>query len=104
MKTKLLLIAALVGLATLLFMPGCAVYSVNLETENRMTNGVVQMQRLKARPLAVWPATTEIARQKISVGKTLTLGVDGLREDGGGTNLVQGLRELGNILDKLSPK
>ena len=72
-----------------------------LTTETRTTNGVVTTQRLSVSTWALWPATTEIAKQKASVGKTLSLGVEGLREESGGTNVVGALRELRELIQAL---
>jgi hypothetical protein len=103
---KVLSVLAIAALSILSF-TGCAYYNPRLmtETETRQTNGVVVVQRqsLRAPAIATWPAATDIAKQKISVGKTLSLGVDGLREDGGGTNLVEGLKQLNSLVEKFHP-
>lgn len=94
---KLLCLSALT-----LAIAGCAVHRPLLLTETQGTNGVVTKQRLSMATWALWPATTEIAKQKASVGKTLSLGVEGLREDGGGTNMTEALKHLDSILGKIS--
>ena len=55
-------------------------------------------RELRVSSWALWPATVDLARQKASLGKTFTLGTDGLREDGGGTNVTESLRLLKAIL------
>lgn len=92
----------LLCLSLLIASGGCAVHRPLLLTETQGTNGVVTKQRLSMATWALWPATTEIARQKASVGKTLSLGVEGLREDGGGTNMTDALKYLDSILGKIS--
>jgi hypothetical protein len=50
---------------------------------------------------ALWPATTELSKQKATAGKTLALGTETLREDSGGTNVVEALKQLNDLLGKL---
>ena len=50
---------------------------------------------------AIWPATTELARQRAALGKTFTLGTEGLSEASGlSTNDVQALSLVLRILGK----
>jgi hypothetical protein len=51
----------------------------------------------------LWPATSELARQRISNGKTQSIGTEGLNQDGGGTNVTDALRSLDSILSKIRP-
>lgn len=80
---------------------GCAVYRPTLKTETTGVDGSVTVQSISIPTFVVWPATSEIAKQKASVGKTLSLGVDGLKEDGGGTNMVGALRGLRDLVQAL---
>ena len=91
----------LLCLSCLLVLSGCAMHHPRLMTETRTTNGVVTIQQLSVSTWALWPATTEIAKQKASVGKTLSLGVEGLREESGGTNVAGALRELRELIQVL---
>lgn len=98
MKTALLLI--LVPLA-LLLTAGCAYNRPSIRTESRGTNGIVTVSETSARTFAVWPATSTVERQKLSNGKTHSIGTDGLDQQGGGTNLVEALKALDSILGKI---
>ncbi len=95
MKTTLAALA-------LLLCAGCAFYRPSLHSEVRATNGVVTVLELKTPIWALWPATTELSKQKATVGKTLALGTEGLREEGGGTNMVEALKQINELLGKLA--
>ena len=71
-------------------------------SETHSTNGVVEIRRLSVPTIAIWPATSEMAKQKASLSqKTFTLGTEGLKEEGGGTNMVEALKMLDSILGKV---
>ena len=56
---------------------------------------------MKATTVALWPATTEVAKQKLTAGKTLGIGSEGVSETAGATtNDVQILNGLRAILGR----
>ena len=86
---------------------GCALNRPKLEetttTTDKAGNVVVQRRSLKVTSYAFWPAQTEVSKQTASVGKTLSTGVAGLREETGGTNVVEALKSIDSILGKVRP-
>lgn len=100
MKSSALLIA-------ILCLCGCALNRpyITEETTTTQTNGVANTSKrlLKLTSFAVWPAETDVSKQKASAGKTLSTGVEELRASGGGTNAVAALREVKEILQTVSP-
>ena len=71
-------------------------------SETHSTNGVVEIRKLSVPTFAIWPATTELAKQKASLSaKSFTLGTEGLKEEGGGTNMIEALKALDSILGKV---
>ena len=86
------------------FVSGCARAPVDITTRRTETNGVVSEYTLKSRPMAIWPATTEITRQRIAnTPHGQSLGTEGLSEQGGGTNMVNALHELNTFLGHFHP-
>lgn len=90
---------ALIGIA--ICFVGCAINRPYIAEKSTGTNGVVNERIVKSTSLALWPATTELSKQRVSAGKTLTVGTDGLSETTGGTNVVDALRALDSILGKI---
>jgi hypothetical protein len=84
-----------------LLLAGCAWNRPTLRTEERGTNGMVRIQETRITSFALWPATSELAHQKASNGRTQTIGTDGLAQEGGGTNLVEGLKEVRGLIRDL---
>ncbi len=80
---------------------GCAINRPVITETVTGTNGVTTTRTLKVTSMAVWPATTSLERQKVTIGKTLSVGTDGLTQEGGGTNVVETLRALDSILGKV---
>jgi hypothetical protein len=101
-KSRKLLTVMALALAT-----GCALNRPKLEetttTTDKAGNVVVQRRSLKVTSYAFWPAQTEVSKQTASVGKTLSTGVAGLREETGGTNVVEALKSIDSILGKVRP-
>lgn len=64
------------------------------------TNGVTTTttRTLRVPSFALWPATTTIDKQRASLGKTFSLGTTGINEDGGGTNMVEALKALSELV------
>lgn len=89
--------------ACILLTFGCALNRpyIKEKTTSTATNGVVTVsdRMLKVTTLALWPADTEVTKQKASAGKTLSTGVDDVTAKGGGTNLVTALSELRQIME-----
>jgi hypothetical protein len=80
---------------------GCAYNRPVMRTEARTTNGVVTLTETSVRTFALWPATSALDAQKVSNGKTQSVGTTGLEQQGGGTNLVEALKALDSILGKI---
>ena len=81
---------------------GCAMNNPKFVSETHSTNGVVEIRKLSVPTFAIWPATTELAKQKASLSaKSFTLGTEGLKEEGGGTNMIEALKALDSILGKV---
>lgn len=101
MKSTLPAVAVVVALLGVLFSAGCTVNRPHFTETTTGTNGVITTRTLSVPTFAVWPATTALDKQRASLGKTFTLGTEGLREDGGGTNVVEALRALDSILGRV---
>ena len=81
---------------------GCAFNRPNYtETIWNATNGTTTMRRLIVPTWALWPATSELGKQRVSVGKTISVGTSQLEQDSGGTNMVEALRAIDSILGKI---
>jgi hypothetical protein len=80
---------------------GCAVNRPVLTETVTSTNGTVTTRSMKVTTFALWPATTSLEKQRVTLGKTFGVGTEGLKEDGGGTNVVEALRSLDSILGKI---
>lgn len=81
--------------------PGCALQRPYISERTETTNGVIQSRTVKSTAVAIWPATSELAKGRLSAGKTLSVGVDGQAlESGAGTNDVEVLRNLRAILGR----
>jgi hypothetical protein len=78
--------------------PGCAVNRPYMKTVS--TNGTVQIT--KSTQITLGPGMIEVTRQRLSSGKTQTIGQDGVNEESKfvTTNEVQFLRELNKSLGK----
>lgn len=91
----------------LLLATGCALNRPKLEetttTTDKAGSVVVQRRSLKVTSFAFWPAQTEVSKQTATVGKTLSTGAAGLREETGGTNVTEALKHLDSILGKVRP-
>lgn len=81
---------------------GCAFNRPNYtRTTINPTNGLVIVEKLSVPTYAIWPATTELGKQRVSIGKTISVGTTQLSEDSGGTNIVDALKALDSILGKI---
>lgn len=81
--------------------PGCALQRPYISERTETTNGVIQSRTVKSTAVAIWPATSELAKGRLSAGKTLSVGVEGQAlESGAGTNDVEVLRNLRAILGR----
>ena len=98
----LILAAALVAFSAW-FGTGCAVNRPEFIERTTGTNGVTSERRLTVSTWSLWPASTDLAKQKANLGRTFTLGTSELGQDSGGTNVVDALREINGILGKLRP-
>ena len=93
--------SALAFLPLVALFSSCA-YNRPLFTESIVsTNGTITTRNLSVRTFALWPATTQVEKQKATLGKTFSLGTTGLNEDSGGTNVVEALKAIDSILGKI---
>lgn len=80
---------------------GCA-WNRPLYTEtSTTTNGTVTVKRLSVATIAIWPATTSLEKQRVSIGKTMSVGTTALSEDSGSTNIAVTLEALTKLLQTL---
>lgn len=81
---------------------GCAFNRPSIVTiETNPTNGIVSLKRTHALTLALWPATADIAKQKLSNGKTHSIGIYDMDLQTGSTNLIELLKVLDSIAGKI---
>jgi len=71
------------------------------ETIINPTNGVTTIRTLTVPTWVVWPATSSLEKQRVSLGKTFSVGTTGLEQESGGTNVVEALRAIDSILGKI---
>lgn len=94
-------------LLLLALLPGCLINKpmLNRKVTVNESNGVkttTTEESLRVPNYAVWPATSAVEKQKVSMGKTLSSGTDAIREDAsGGTNGVATLEALSRLLGQL---
>lgn len=94
---------ALVALSAWLLFTGCASNRAEFRERTTATNGVTTERTLAVNTRTAWPATSEIGKQRASLGKTFSLGQSELSQEGGGTNVTDALRSLDSILSKIRP-
>lgn len=100
MKNRLALLTALAAACSLF--AGCAVNRPEFVEKTTSTNGVVMERRLVVSTWTLWPATSEIGKQRASLGRTFSLGQTEVEQSGGGTNVVEALKAIDSILGRLS--
>jgi hypothetical protein len=88
-------------LTLMLLCGGCAVNRPVLTETVVATNGITTTKSLRMTSFALWPATTTIDKQRGSVGKTLSVGVEGTELETSSTNAAATLRELRLLLESL---
>lgn len=94
----------LLAIAAAVLLTGCSINNPKFYSETRSTNGTVEIRRLSIPTMALWPATTDLAKQKAGLtAKSFSLGTEGLREETGSTNVVEALRALDSILGRIKP-
>lgn len=103
-----LLVFLLCFTALSLMSVGCVLNRPRLSERNTttLTNGVViaNEKNMKVTSFVLWPAKETVANQKASISaKTMSTGVDSLQQEGGGTNVVDALKEINSILSKVRP-
>lgn len=85
---------------------GCVIHRPKMEetttrTEGSGTNTVttVQDRKLKLTSIALWPGKQSAEGAKMSLGKTMSVGVTGLeQESSGGTNSIRQLEAATSLL------
>jgi len=90
-------------LALVWLVSGCVVNRPVLTERVVNTNGVVTERSLRINSFAIWPATQSLDKQKVSLGKTFSVGQEGLEQEAGGTNIVEALRAIDSIIGKIRP-
>jgi hypothetical protein len=96
MKQKLQLAVLTVAFA----LCSCAINRPSIVTEEHGTNGVVTIRRTHSLTMALWPATSEIAKQKLGNAKGHSIGTYDL-EQKSDTNLLAALEVLKAIVSKI---
>jgi len=98
-EPMVVLFAVLVVLLT----AGCAYHRPQMRTEERGTNGLVRVVETSSPGWALWPATQDLQKERLSNGKTQSIGVEGLNQDGGSTNVADTIRALSGLLERIRP-
>lgn len=84
-----------------LLLSGCALNHPKFVLETTTKDGTTEKRTLSINTFALWPATTDLAKQKATLTpKSFSLGTEGLKEDGGGTNVVEFVKELNKLFPK----
>lgn len=86
-------ILALFAMSFAISLFGCAMQRPFIQEERSGTNGVTSKRIAKQTAIAFWPATSELAKGRITAGQSLSIGVEGQSlESGATTNDVEVLR------------
>jgi hypothetical protein len=99
MKRFRLLLASCAALVLV----GCAVNRPDFRETTIAADGSSTERRLSVSTWSLWPASTDLAKQRASLGKTMTLGTSDLGQESNGTNVVETLRALDSILSRIRP-
>lgn len=83
-----------------IFVSGCANVTQTARREVQATNGVVEVYTLRNRIFALGDAKTAIEKSKLTAGKTLAVGADGVREEAS-NSVPASLDSLVRLLDVL---
>lgn len=89
-----------IALFSILF-SGCAINKPKMREEIIGTNGVKTVRELSATSWAFWPATQTIDKQKVTLGKTFSVGTDGVVQETGSTNVADTVRALSDLVKGL---
>jgi hypothetical protein len=84
---------------------GCAMNHPVIKTTTYYPDGRREERIVDVRSYALWPATTEAAKQKASISPKLGLstGSDLIREESASTNSIEALKAIDSILGKIKP-
>ncbi len=91
---------ALLGLF-LLTCCGCAMTRPHLVEVSTGTNGMITRKELWLPSYAIWPGSQIIAKERASIGKTLSAGFTDAQQESGGTNVIEALKAIDSILGKI---
>lgn len=91
-----------------LLITGCALNRPAMRETTTVTapDGTVTVteRRMKVTTAALWPAQSEVSKQRSSLGKTMSTGASAIDQEAtGGTNGVEALRAIDSILGKIRP-
>jgi hypothetical protein len=88
-------------LAAVLTCAGCAFNRPHLTETIISPDGTKTVRELIVPSWVLWPATSSLEKQRVSLGKTFSVGTSGLEQESGGTNVVEALRAIDSILGKI---
>ena len=80
---------------------GCAINKPHMREEIIGTNGVRTIRELRATSYAIWPATQNVEKQKVTLGKTFAVGTEGITQETGGTNVTETVKALSDLLKNI---
>ena len=84
-----------------LILCGCVVNRPVVYERTYDINGLTSERELRINSFALWPATQSLDKQRVSLGKTFSVGQSGMEQEGGGTNIIEALRAIDSILGKV---
>ncbi len=90
-----------VVVAAAFLLSACALNRPRYEEWDAVTGK--RTKRLSVPSVAIWPGTTSLEKQRVSVGKTMVIGTQGLTEDSGSTNIAATIEALTKLLQALKP-
>ena len=84
---------------------GCAMNHPKITAVTYYPDGRKEERTIDVRSYAIWPATTEVAKQKATLTPKLglTTGSDLIHEDSTSTNSLEALKAIDSILGKIKP-
>jgi hypothetical protein len=80
---------------------GCTTARQTVHEERRETNGVVTVRDASATARVLGDAEQALAKLRLSVGKTLSIGLEGVDQSASSSNTVQALEKLDSILGRV---
>lgn len=78
----------------------CTTSRQRASEEIRSTNGTVTIRSVEARATVLGDGEQALSRLKLSAGKTLSVGMDGVDQSASSSNTVEGLKELNRLFGR----